>query len=274
MFNSSERRIKYYIIQAVGSVIFVFSISTQKIYFREYFLINALIPPLALMIKSGTAPFHAWTPEIALNINFLRLFLFLTIQKIIPLLIICSSWNYWLMWIIPINMLVGAIGGISQSSINKILVYSSINNIGWILIRSLESLFIFYLYFLFYLILNIHILIIIFNIKIKWISQFKSQNIFKKISYTSSIISFRGLPPFIGFIPKWIILKKICLIIPFTSIIRILISIFRLFFYIKLSTKILISSRFSKKWKIKTKNSCFRILIINFCSFPIFFILT
>nr|YP_009502280.1 NADH dehydrogenase subunit 2 [Heteropsylla sp. DMP-2018]AWU48922.1 NADH dehydrogenase subunit 2 [Heteropsylla sp. DMP-2018] len=274
MFNSSESSMKYYMIQAVGSVMFVFSISTQKIYFSEYFLINALVPPLALMMKSGTAPFHAWTPEIALNMNFTSLFLFLTMQKIIPLLIICSSWNYWLMWIILINMLVGAVGGISQSSINKMLVYSSINNIGWILMSSLESLFMFYFYFFIYLMLNMYILIMMSNMKIKWISQIKSQNIFKKISYGSLMISFSGLPPFMGFIPKWIILKKMCSIMPLTSILSILISVFSLFFYMKMSTKMLLSSSFSKKWKIKTKNSCFIILVINLCSFPLFFMLT
>lgn len=275
-FNSTERCMKYFLIQSVGSLIFLFSVSVQTVFFNEAFFIYALVPPLALILKSGIAPLHLWTPDIRIKFSPLNLFLFITLQKIIPIIILFSSWRLLTKWFIPLNIIIGSLGGVTQASINKIIIFSSINNSGWIMLRLTESIVLFYLFFLIYSIINLLLINFIIENKIKWTIQIKCQNFFKKILFVRLILSFRGLPPFIGFIPKWIILKKIIINLPLISLIRIIISIFTLFFYIKLTIYILLYSSLHKKWSINlsTNPTSLGLVLLNLASRFIFILLS
>nr|YP_010600869.1 NADH dehydrogenase subunit 2 [Cacopsylla jukyungi]WAL33199.1 NADH dehydrogenase subunit 2 [Cacopsylla jukyungi] len=250
-FNSSESSIKYFLIQSVGSLLFLFSITTQSTFCNESFFIYALAPPLALMLKSGIAPLHVWTPDISMKLSPLNLFLFITMQKMVPMLIMFSSWSILVKWIIPLNIIIGSLGGISQSSMNKMVIFSSINNSGWMMLSLTESMFLFYIFFLFYFKMNFLLIMFLVENSIKWTVQIKTQNFFKKLSFVSLMMSMSGLPPFMGFIPKWIILKKIMNSLPVISLISIFMSVFTLFFYMKLTINMLLYSSVSKKWKLQ-----------------------
>nr|YP_009502267.1 NADH dehydrogenase subunit 2 [Cacopsylla pyri]AWU48870.1 NADH dehydrogenase subunit 2 [Cacopsylla pyri] len=274
-FNSSESSIKYFLIQSAGSLLFLFSITIQTTYVNEPFFIYALAPPLALMLKSGIAPLHLWTPDISMKLTPLNLFLFITIQKIIPMLIIFSSWSILVKWMIPLNIVIGALGGISQSSLNKLIIFSSINNSGWMMLSLTESMFLFYTFFFFYFSMNFLLMNFLMENKIKWAVQIKTQNFFKKLSFVSLMMSLSGLPPFMGFIPKWIILKKILYLLPLISIISILMSVFTLFFYMKLTVNMLLYSSVSKKWKMHFSSSPISVMItsLNLTSSLIFILM-
>ena len=59
----------------------------------------------------------------------------ITIQKIAPLILISYMINFNTYFIFNIisSVLIGAIGGYNQTSIPKIVTYSSINHLGWII---------------------------------------------------------------------------------------------------------------------------------------------
>nr|YP_010026400.1 NADH dehydrogenase subunit 2 [Cacopsylla citrisuga]QOQ84946.1 NADH dehydrogenase subunit 2 [Cacopsylla citrisuga] len=275
-FNSTESSMKYFLIQSAGSLMFLIAISVQTTFFNEPFFINAMTPPMALMLKSGIAPLHLWTPDISMKLSSPNLFLFITLQKIIPMLMLFSSWTHWMKWIIPLNIIIGSLGGISQSSINKMIIFSSINNSGWMMLSLTESLFVFYIFFLFYFMMNFLLMNFIMENKIKWIAQIKPQNFFKKLSFVSLMMSLSGLPPFMGFIPKWIVLKKIVTLLPMISLISILMSIFTLFFYMKLAINMMLYSSVSKKWKIhfSSKWNLIILTMLNLTSVSLFILLT
>lgn len=255
IFNT-ERRIKYFIIQAIGSLIFLFAIRINIIFYNESSLINSIVPPLALIFKSGMAPLHSWTPPIVRKFSFLGIFIFLTWQKIVPLFILFTSWSSLIIWIGLINIITGRIRGINQSSLHKILIFSSINNIGWILIRIIESVLLFLLFFLCYTIINFLLIKFICTYKIKWLIQIKSNEINIKFYFLSLIISLAGLPPFLGFLPKWLVIKKLSESFPIFTFTAIIFSVFTLFFYLKSSITIIISYTTTSKWNI---NSSFKI---------------
>nr|QWT29515.1 NADH dehydrogenase subunit 2 [Cyamophila willieti] len=276
-FNSNESCMKYFLIQSVGSLIFLFSvgISVQMTYVYETFSINALVPPLALMLKSGIAPLHMWTPDVSMKLSPLSLFLFISLQKLIPMFIMFSSWTILMKWVIPVNMVIGSMGGITQASINKMLIFSSINNSGWMMLSLTESTFLFILFFIIYFLMNCILLTFIWIEKIKWISQIKSQNFPNKILITSVMMSLSGLPPFMGFIPKWIILKKIILFLPLVSLISIIMSIFTMFFYLKITINMLLYSSLIKKWTmIFSKAPMSLFFLLNLTSSLLFIFLT
>nr|YP_010987701.1 NADH dehydrogenase subunit 2 [Psyllopsis discrepans]WON66133.1 NADH dehydrogenase subunit 2 [Psyllopsis discrepans] len=203
---------------------------------------------MALMLKSGIAPLHSWSPEMVNKFSPLAMFMFLTLQKIVPILIIFSSWLELLILICLVNIAIGSVGGLSQSSILKMMIFSSINNVGWMLMSISSSSTLFWVFFITYCLINASLLLFIFNLKMKWIIQVKSNKMVDKLSFFSLMMSMSGLPPLLGFIPKWIIIKNMNHNWPLINFMSILFSLLTLFFYMKSMMNIIITSVSTKKW--------------------------
>lgn len=171
--------------------------------------------------------------------------------------------------IITLNTIIGAIGGLNQSSLRKLITFSSINNLGWILASILirENLWIFYLTIYSFLIRIICFFFQLLNIF--FINQLFISNINYsiKIFLLINFLSLGGLPPFIGFFPKWILINFLLsinfFIITFIFIITRLII---LFFYIRIIYSSFLFNYINLKWiKIFLKNK--NLIFINFLSF-------
>lgn len=146
------------------------------------------------------------------------------------------------------------------------MAFSSINNLGWMLSSIIirENLWLFY--FCFYSFLNRLLCLIFFIFNIYFINQLFITNLNSliKISLIINFLSLGGLPPFIGFFPKWIvinfILKNNFLILTF---IFVIIRLIILLYYIRIIYSSLIFNYLKLKWfKIKIKNNSF--FFINF----------
>jgi NADH-ubiquinone oxidoreductase chain 2 len=130
----------------------------------------------------------------------------------------------------------GAIGGLAQSSIRKILSFSSINHLGWALVGLSLRLSYWAIYFFLYCLL---LLVVITLSKIYNVSTLTSASLFatkeSKIAFYISLFSFGGLPPFIGFIPKWILIGKLAFLSPTLTFILVISSLPPLFYYLNLA---------------------------------------
>nr|AUT13416.1 NADH dehydrogenase subunit 2 [Mycopsylla gardenensis] len=250
---TTESSMKYFLIQCSGSLIFLLTLSSNFIYFNEWPLMNMMLPPMALMLKSGMAPFHIWMPEIIKNFNFLSLLFFFTFIKIPPFMIMFSSWFNMMIWTSMINIFMGSIMGITQSSLIKILISSSINNMGWMMLSLMNSNLLFMIQFIIYFFLLYYIFLMMNLKKIKWMIQINFYSFFMKMFFYINFLSLAGLPPFMGFFPKWMILKKMFLFIPFTIFIFILMTILNLFFYLKSCINMMFLFNMKKKWNMKFK---------------------
>nr|YP_009251203.1 NADH dehydrogenase subunit 2 [Bactericera cockerelli]ANA07524.1 NADH dehydrogenase subunit 2 [Bactericera cockerelli] len=270
---NTESSMKYFMIQAIGSLIFLFSINMNMISYNEISWITALVPPLALILKAGMAPLHSWTPPVVSKFSPTSLFMFLTMQKLVPMVIIFSSWFSICTWIAFINIVVGSIGGIVQSSFYKMLIFSSINNIGWMFMSLMQSNLMFLMFFAVYTVMNYLVVKFIKLMKIKWMIQVKLNSFPQKLLFFSLMMSLSGLPPFMGFIPKWMVVKKIFFFMPVLAFVSIFMSVFTLFFYLKSTLSILIASSSSLKWSLSVHYNFnfFFLIVANSCS-PILFI--
>lgn len=274
-YYSLERTIKYFLIQSVGSLIFLLTIRINIIYFNEISTISAILPPLALILKRGMAPLHIWTPDILEKFNYFRFLIFTTMQKLVPLFILYSSWISLTPWVCVCNLIIGRIGGVVHSSIRKIVAFSSISNRGWIIIALSHSHFFFTLFFIIYFINNMLIIAYIKKTQNKWLTQIKPQQTQEKIFFYTLILSLRGMPPLLGFLPKWIAIKKISTHAPIICLTRIIFSLFTLFFYIKCAITTIIKFSETIKWKIKysyIKKLFLFFILINLIS-PLLFVL-
>ena len=195
--------IKYFFIQAYASLIFL--IGPLLSYLPEITIL------LAIIIKLGISPFHNWYPSVITGLNWFSAFFISTWQKIAPLWILRENiYSYNLITpLATLNAIVGGIGGLIQTEIRPLLAFSSIGHIGWLLFSIPLSNFIISLYFISY---SIHLIILIYLFfwsKIntpKDLSSSTTLSLKIKLILAITLLSLGGLPPLLGFIPKFLIL--------------------------------------------------------------------
>nr|ALO71108.1 NADH deshydrogenase subunit 2 [Pselaphinae sp. 10 EF-2015] len=238
---SSESSIKYFIIQAIASsVILMTLILIMKSFFQEY-LMNHLILIFnsSLMMKMGTAPFHFWFPEIIEGLNWMMCFIMMSWQKVAPMIILNYMMNMnFLSFIIIINIMISSILGMNQTSLRKIMTYSSISHLSWMLASLMvwEKLWLFYFSIYTIIIFNLMYILNKFNIfYFNQLNSFMNKNLKFYLMFIINFFSLGGLPPFMGFFPKWLIIQVLVSNNFFIqSYILIMFSLITLYFYIRL----------------------------------------
>nr|YP_010999268.1 NADH dehydrogenase subunit 2 [Synorthocladius bifidus]WPM93114.1 NADH dehydrogenase subunit 2 [Synorthocladius bifidus] len=274
---SSESSLKYFLIQALASAIFLFSIIlfylflNFKIYLMYY---NFMMISSTMMLKSGTAPFHFWFPSVMEGLTWNSNFMLMTWQKLAPLMILsyCLSLNM-MIFIILFSMIFGSLGGINQTSLRKLMAFSSINHLGWMISGMINNENIWLIYFLFYSFLNFSIIFMFNNFKLFNLNQtFKmfNSNKFMKTSMFILLLSLGGLPPFLGFFPKWMIIElMIKNNLFFLLMFMLFLTLITLYFYLRISYSALLLNHINMNWNYKNnfliKNINF-LMIINFIS--------
>nr|AXS65931.1 NADH dehydrogenase subunit 2 [Curculionoidea sp. 19 KM-2017] len=239
---SHEAMIKYFIIQAMASMIFLMSslLSKTSISFPTMIENYSFLISLSLLMKMGAAPFHFWLPEVASGLSWMNLFILLTWQKIAPMMLLSlttlmpSSLSIFIIF----SSLIGSIQGINQTCMRKIMTYSSINHIGWMLSAILNSITLWFLYFMIYMLTSMNIIIILMKNNIIFLNQMSKMISFNKnlkLFFMSNFMSLGGLPPLIGFFPKWILINIMIKNNQFTLVfLLILLTIITLYFYIRI----------------------------------------
>ena len=238
---SSEAALKYFLTQTLASRIFLFSLIISLAIDEFFPIYPSLIINTALLIKLGAAPFHSWFPEVMEGLNWNNRIILLTWQKLAPIILIFYSFqdSLFYLFIIVRSTIIRGILGLNQISLRKIIAYSSINHIRWILAGILHSQIIWLFYFIIYRIIRINIIIILKFNNIFYLRQlFNSLNSNKliKFFFILNFLSLGGLPPFLGFFPKWLVVNH--LILNNLYVLRTLIIIFTLitlYFYLRIS---------------------------------------
>nr|YP_009441838.1 NADH dehydrogenase subunit 2 [Ips sexdentatus]AOY39591.1 NADH dehydrogenase subunit 2 [Ips sexdentatus] len=241
---SAEATLKYFMTQAMASAILIFSIVLISNFKNSsFFEISSLGAPLlnsALLMKMGAAPLHFWLPEVVSGISWYLNIIILTWQKIAPMILLfyCSASNLFLSIFIIISSIVGSLESLNQTCLRKLLVYSSINHISWMLSALLNSMNSWMIYFVIYSFINLSIIFILNLNKIYFLSQINqiSANKTIKLLFMMNFLSLGGLPPFIGFFIKWMTLNEMILNkMFFLPIILISLTLIALFTYSRIT---------------------------------------
>nr|UZN43725.1 NADH dehydrogenase subunit 2 [Ixodes ovatus] len=231
-FLSSNSMLYYYIIQSLSSAMFFMSSLMSSILSNQIF---TYIIIMSMMIKLGSAPFHSWYPQISEGLNYTPFLLLSTLQKIIPLYIISIFQNNLIILFIIFSSLIGSLGGMNQTSFKKILAFSSISHMSWIMSLIFINQNFWMIYFIIYSIILMKIINILNKNNLLLIINLNSMkmSMLDKISLFSFLLSLGGLPPFLGFFSKWVavmlITKKFILIL----VVLIVSSLINLYFYMR-----------------------------------------
>nr|UGS80269.1 NADH dehydrogenase subunit 2 [Notolachesilla sp. GRA1sp1LA] len=252
---SNESAIKYFLVQASSSALFLTSIlynsfnsiSLTNMYLNTTMMFLMIIP---LMIKIAAAPFHQWFINIMPGLSWSMCYAVSTWQKITPLFVLNYFFmknNILLILFVTLSSIIGALGGLTQTFLKKIIAYSSVNHLGWLMASILISKKMMIMYLLFYMMTNAFVMFILSLNNITQFIQINTKILF--ISFTICMMSLGGLPPFVGFMPKLILIKmllqnellSISLMLVFTTLVT-------LFFYLRLTFSIMSLSSTSQKW--------------------------
>lgn len=187
--------------------------------------------------KRGGAPFHFWLPQVISKINWNNNLILMTIQKLAPIVIISYLINdIFISFIIILNIIFRTIRGFNQLSIRKIIAFSSINHIGWIFLALIVNETLWINYYLFYCFFSITIVYFIKTYNLFFINQGFSLkiNFLRKFAIFCSFLSLGGLPPFLGFFPKWLTIQFAVNFNFLLILIIVLSSLIVLYFYLRI----------------------------------------
>nr|YP_009434151.1 NADH dehydrogenase subunit 2 [Mylabris aulica]APB02817.1 NADH dehydrogenase subunit 2 [Mylabris aulica] len=241
---SSEASLKYFITQAMASLILLLSIILMLVS-TEFItpMVNSALSTLlnsALLTKLGAAPFHYWFPEVLEGLNWFNCSMLLTWQKIAPMSLLMNNFlqiNFMVFTIIS-SLVVSTLMSFNQVSLRKILAFSSINHIAWMLSAMITSTSVWLIYFIAYTVITLN-LVLVFNYgKILTLTQIPlvfNQNKLVKFTLVANFLSLGGLPPFLGFMPKWFTINWLILHgLPVLALILIVLTLIMLFVYVRI----------------------------------------
>nr|YP_010454730.1 NADH dehydrogenase subunit 2 [Heptagenia ngi]QZZ23906.1 NADH dehydrogenase subunit 2 [Heptagenia ngi] len=257
---STEAALKYFLTQALASAILIFGavclgLSTQfgSSYHFNSSTLNILISA-TLLLKMGAAPFHFWFPGVMEGLNWINGLILMTWQKIAPLMLVSYVFNPSLISFGFIFMcaLAGGLGGFNQTSLRKIMAYSSINHLGWMLAATLLGASYWITYFLFYSFLSSCVVLLfnLFNLShINQVFSLPVSNPVFKMALFCNLLSLGGLPPFLGFLPKWIIIQgMVAAGYNFMITIMVLLTLIALYFYMRIGYSAFMLAHHETKW--------------------------
>jgi len=143
------------------------------------------------------------------------------------------------------------------TSLIKILALSRLNNLVWFLVSILTGIQFFFIYY--WLFLGIYF---IFLSPVKSISaQMLSSSHLNKIIKVFFLLSLGGLPPFLGFLGKLIIIKSSLFVIgPIFLFLLVIRSLIILFIYIRFSFIVLTFPIISRLIEVENNNTLVKVV--------------
>lgn len=245
---STEGGLKYFVLGAVSSGLLLFGCallyglsgqtSVQGLNSCLTADVGKILITVSFLFKLSVAPFHMWAPDVydgsatiivasLATISKIAMFSVLVqIGPVINVVLVCAVFS----------IICGSIGALNQTKIKRLLAYSGIGHMGFVLfgvaIGSLESTQASLIYMIIYVIMTLCSFSVILALNltknlIVEVSGISRENSVLALTLALSFLSIAGIPPLAGFLSKWLILLAgissgyylICLIIVLSSVI-------------------------------------------------------
>nr|YP_009311412.1 NADH dehydrogenase subunit 2 [Romanogobio ciscaucasicus]BAV70302.1 NADH dehydrogenase subunit 2 [Romanogobio ciscaucasicus] len=243
-----EATTKYFLTQATAAAMILFASTTNAWITGEWDMNNMSNPIASTMIitalalKIGLAPMHFWMPEVLQGLDLLTGLILSTWQKLAPLALIIQTAQaidpLLLTSLGLMSTLAGGWGGLNQTQLRKILAYSSIAHMGWMIIVLQYAPQLTLLALGTYIFMTSAAFLTLKNsstTKINTLAMTWSNSPVLATTTALVLLSLGGLPPLTGFMPKWLILQELTKQnLPLTATIMALAALLSLYFYLRL----------------------------------------
>nr|YP_010044049.1 NADH dehydrogenase subunit 2 [Gila nigrescens]QPF22473.1 NADH dehydrogenase subunit 2 [Gila nigrescens] len=243
-----EAATKYFLTQATAAAMILFASMTNAWITGSWDMsdmsnpIASTMVIAALALKIGLAPMHFWMPEVLQGLDLLTGLILSTWQKLAPLALIIQAAQaidpLLLTALGLLSTLIGGWGGLNQTQLRKILAYSSIAHMGWMIIILQYAPQLTLLALLTYIFMTSAAFLtlkISSATKVSTLATIWSKNPILTATTALVLLSLGGLPPLTGFMPKWLILQELAKqSLPLTATIMALAALLSLYFYLRL----------------------------------------
>ena len=244
-YKSTEAGLKYFILGSLSSGLMLFGISliygstgsinfeiiSSMINFEGFF--PGIVAGLVFLIcgfafKASAVPFHMWTPDVYEGSPTPVTAFFATVPKLAAVGVllrvlfdcfgqIVESWQQVIIIISVLSMFLGSVAAIGQNNIKRLMAYSSIGHIGFVLMgvasgtdKGISAVLI---YMVLYIIMNIGVFVFILNMERNGVAvtTINSLNMYNDVSKSQTLFltillfSLAGIPPLAGFFGKFFI---------------------------------------------------------------------
>ncbi|MEQ9116341.1 MAG: NADH-quinone oxidoreductase subunit N [Rickettsiales bacterium] len=278
--KSSEAGVKYFILGSIASAVLLFGMSfmygysgtvnfteMQKIYSALLttngsevpigFIIGFVLVIIGLLFKASAFPFHIWVPDVYQGSQLPVTAFFSIIPKVTSIFILLdflvvnfsmwkASWSPIIMFVSVLSMFIGAFGAMIQKNMKRLLAYSSIGNVGFMIValvsssgHSLGSVII---YAVIYGIMNIGMFALLnivqkkhedYNISI--FTGLAERHPMLAFSFAVILLSMAGIPPLAGFFAKFFVIKSLIVSDMYAiATVTLLASVISSFYYLKI----------------------------------------
>nr|WPS67151.1 NADH dehydrogenase subunit 2 [Notopterus notopterus] len=266
-----EAATKYFLTQATAAAMILFA-STMEAWASGEWNIQQIsnqtamtLITLALALKIGLAPLHFWMPEVLQGLDLTTGLILSTWQKLAPFALIYQispNMNCTLLVLMGLaSTLIGGWGGLNQTQTRKIMAYSSIAHLGWMItvLQFMPNLTT--LNLAIYISMTSAIFLTLKNMsatKINTMATTWSKTPALTATTMLCLLSLGGLPPLTGFMPKWLILQELTKQnLPLLATLMAMSALLSLFFYLRLcyTTTLTISPNTNNPttpWRFKT----------------------
>ncbi|AQS47810.1 MULTISPECIES: NADH-quinone oxidoreductase subunit NuoN [Thioclava] len=245
--KSSEAGLKYFVLGALSSGILLYGASltygfagttqfagiigvVQAGHLPIGLLFGMVFLIAGLAFKVSAVPFHMWTPDVYEGSPTPVTAFFATAPKIAAMALIArlvfdafgqvpAEWGQILALLAGLSMVWGSVAAIGQSNIKRLMAYSSITHMGYVLLGlsagTVEGVQSMLTYMAIYVTMNVGVFAFMLSMErdgqpvteLKALNQYARQAPVKALAMLVLLFSLAGVPPMLGFFAKFAVLE-------------------------------------------------------------------
>lgn len=272
--RSAEAGLKYFVLGALASGILLFGMSliygftgstdfdtigkamTGELGLGLLFGVIFILSGLAFKISA--APFHMWTPDVYEGAPTPVTAFFASAPKVAATILLVrvaieafgnqvQAWQQIVVVVALMSIIIGAVGAIGQASLKRLLAYSSINNVGFLLIglaaATADGVASMLVYLVIYVVMTLGGFICLMQLKgrdgemkegLADIAGLSKTQPFLAAVFAIFMFSLAGIPPLFGFWPKLLVFNAAIAAGLFPlAVIGVAASVIGAFYYLK-----------------------------------------
>jgi NADH-quinone oxidoreductase subunit N len=283
--KSSEAGLKYFVLSALSSGLLLYGcsliygfagstnfdlISNEMNQAQYSFTFGIVFILVGLAFKISAVPFHMWAPDVYEGSPTTVTLFFAIVPKIaaltvfirflyVPFINMIDQWQIIIIFLSIASMIFGAIAAIGQKNLKRLLAYSSIGHMGYVLAgittgtnEGIQSSII---YMSIYIVMNLAFFCCLLTLKrndkyyenIEDLSGLSSNHPVIALSLLVILFSLAGIPPLAGFFAKFYIFKSVIQEqMYFLAIIGLLSTVIAAFYYLRIIKIIYIDNKIEK----------------------------
>ena len=219
--------LKYFISQSVASLVFIL-----RVIMGAGSTVSMVMVSVAILFKMGIPPLHSWLLRILPSLGYMEMFLLLRVQKFIPLIVLSqTSISFPVVVVLIIRCVVFLLFRLNKVGSIFILIFLSSRRNGLWVLSSLFRVRKWFLFILVYTLILGTTLTLLNGLRVFKLNDLLCRGYSGALLVGLQFFNMGGLPPFIGFMLKVIIIKAVLLFSAGLRIVLIFTSLLIIYLY-------------------------------------------